>query len=203
MEEIQFRALVQRLRPAGEGIRATEITEEEIAALTREQAEELVALYGATTLMTLPTKEREFFAWLRAEDEEIWKDLWGGDEEPYRVSLGNLPELLPNRRGFPVCDLVEHPNYYFTTENIAPEDGSGFLDAALAIVRSNRKLSMDQAFVVEVWRAPIDQWRFAYIYRQPLAEVKAMVQWLLSEGILTPSGSQETEANQSESADTQ
>jgi hypothetical protein len=203
MTDEQFRALVQRLRPAGDGIRATEITEQEIADLTREQAEELVALYGNTTLMTLPARERAFFEWLRTADEPIWNDLWEGDEEPYRVSLAFLTDLLPNRRGFPICDLAEHQNYYFTTREIAPEEGSGFLDAAIEIAKREGKLSMDQAFVVEVWRAPIDQWRFAYLYRQPLAEVKAMVAWLLSEGILTMPRTPEDEENQSESADTQ
>jgi hypothetical protein len=198
-----FRELLQRLRPAGEGIHSTRITEEEIADLTREQAEELVALYGSTTLMTLPTKEQRFFAWLREQDEPIWNDLWGGEEDTYRVSIGYLPDLLPNRRGFLICDLVDNQNYYFTKDNITAEDGSGYLDAALEIVKNEGKLSMDQAFVVEVWRAPIDQWRFAYMYRQPLAEVKAMVQWLISEGILTLPAPREPEENQPESTDAQ
>ena len=47
--------------------------------------------------------------------------------------------------------------------------------------------------VRNIRRAPIDQWRFAYMYRQPLAEVKNMVQWLLSEEILTPHASEQEE----------
>jgi hypothetical protein len=184
MTEAQFTELIERLRPLDEGIHSVKITEEEIAGLTREQAEQIVALYGSNALITLPGKEQEFFAWLRKNDEPIWKDLWEGEETPYQVSLGFLPDLLPNRRGFLICDLVDNPNYYFTRDNITAEDGSPFLDAALEIVKNEGKLSMDQAFVVEVWRAPIDQWRFAYLYRQPLAEVKKMVEWLLSEEIL-------------------
>ena len=91
-----------------------------------------------------------------------------------------------NRRGFLICDLVDQPNIFFGAENITQEDGSPFLDAALAIVKNEGKISMDQAFVVEAWRAPIDQWRFAYMYHQDLALVKKMVQWLMDEGILAP-----------------
>jgi len=198
-----FRALIERLRPSGEGIHSVQITEEEIADMTREQAEEIVALYGAMTLISLPRREREFFAWLQKEDPLIWSDLWGADEQSYRVSLGFLPDLLPNRRGFPICDLVDNQNYYFTVDNITTEDGAPYLDAAMEIVKSEGRLSMDQAFVVEVWRAPIDQWRFAYMYRQPLDEVKRMVQWLIAEGILTLPAQREEEENRSANSDAQ
>lgn len=186
-----FEDLARRLQQPAEGIHMVEITDEEITALTREQAEQLVALYGSNALITLPHREQEFFAWLRQHDEPVWNDLWGGDEHPYQVSLGYLPDLLPNRRGFAICDLVENPNYYFTVNNISQEEGTPFLDAALAIIRKEERLSMEQAFVVEVWRAPIDQWRFAFLYRLPLDQVKAMVQWLMAEGILTPPAQRE------------
>lgn len=180
-----FNELVQRLRPVGEGIQSVQVTEAEIAELTREQAEELVALYGNTALMLLPTREIAFFDWLRANDAPVWNDLWGADDVPYRVSFAFLPDLLPNRRGFLICDLVEQDNYYFSAGSITPEDGSPFLDAALAIVKNEGQISMEQAFVVEAWRAPIDQWRFAYLYKQNLATVKEMVQWLIAEEIFT------------------
>lgn len=201
MTQEEFQDLLQRLRPVEERIHSVQINEDEIARLTREQAEEVVALYGGNALMTLPQKERQFFAWLKENDEPIWNDLWGSDEEPYRVSLGYLPDLLPNRRGFVICDLVDNPNYFFTVDDIGAENGSAYLDAALSIVKSEGKLSMDQAFVVEVWRAPIDQWRFAYMYRQPLDEVKTMVQWLLSEEILTPHGAEEEQTEDQESSE--
>ena len=186
MTNEEFEDLARRLQQPAEGIHRVDITSEEIASLTREQAEQLVALYGSSALITLPQKEQEFFAWLRQHDEPIWNDLWGSDEYPYQVSLGYLPDLLPNRRGFLICDLVDNPNYYFTIDNISAEDGSPFLDAALAIVKNEARISMEQAFVVEVWRAPIDQWRFAFLYRLPVDQVKAMVHWLMAEGILTP-----------------
>ncbi|HVZ40486.1 MAG TPA: hypothetical protein VHI13_14500 [Candidatus Kapabacteria bacterium] len=191
----RFHTLLERLRPVGDGVHSVQIAEDEIMDLTRDQAEEVVALYGSSALMRLPAREVAFFEWLRANDPEIWDDLWGSDEEPYRVGLSYLPDLLPRGRGFLICDLVEHQNYFFTAASITQEDGSPFLDAALAIVKEEGKLTMEQAFVVEAWRAPIDQWRFAYMYNQKLPLVKQMVAWLVEEGILTlPRTEEEEEA---------
>lgn len=198
MTNEEFNNLVQRLQPNTEAVHVVDITDEEMAGLTREQADELVARYGSSALITLPKKERQFFEWLREHDEPIWNDLWGGDETPYQVSLGYLADLLPNRRGFAICDLVDHQNFYFSTDNIGRENGSAFLDAALALVRREERISMEQAFVVEVWRAPIDQWRFAYMYKLPLDQVKLMVQWLLSEEILTLRSQSEEDAPEQE-----
>ncbi len=185
MDDTSYRQLLDRLKSPAEAIHTVELTDQEIASLTPQQADELVAQYGSTSLMMLPKSERDYFDWLRAEDPEIWKDLWGGEDQPYLISLGNLPDLLPNRRGFLICDLLENPNYYFTAADITREEGSAFCDAAIERVKSNEPLSLDQAFVVEVWRAPIDMWRFSYNYQLPLAETKRVVRWLLDEGILT------------------
>jgi hypothetical protein len=149
--------------------------------------------------MSLPAREQQFFAWLRENDPAVWNDLWGDDEE-YLVSIGYLPELLPKRRGFLICDLAEQQNFYFTEESITPEEGKLFLDAALDIVRENGQLAMEQAFVIEAWRAPIDQWRFAYNYRIPLDQVKKMVLWLISEGILLLPPTEEDEPSNEEAA---
>lgn len=184
MLQEEFDALVERLGVLGDTVQIAELDDHEMESLTQEQAARLVELYGWNTLIRLPEREREFFGWLRREDEPIWKDLWGDEEDPYVVSLSFLMDLLPKRRGFSICDLTEHPNFYFSQENISPEEGKPLVDASLDIIAANGRLSLEQAFLVEVWRAPIDQWRFAYMYKLPLAEVKKMVLWLLEEGIL-------------------
>ena len=185
MDQKEFEDVIAMLQSEQSTVHAVSLPEETIARMTREQAEEIASLYSATTLIALPERERTFFAWLRANDPEVWQDLWGSDEEQeYLVSIGFLPELLPKRRGFLICDLEEHQNFYFTEESITPEEGKIFLDAALDIVHANGQLEMEQAFVIEAWRAPIDMWRFAYNYNLPLAEVRKMVLWLLSEEIL-------------------
>ena len=58
------------------------------------------------------------------------------------------------------------------------------MESALDIINEKGQLAMEQAFMVEVWRGPIDQWRFAYMYNLPLSEVKKMVHWLITEGLL-------------------
>ncbi len=184
MESQEFNDLTRRLQPDGEKVHTAEISDREMAELTPEQAEELVALYGWNTLIRLPQREQEFFAWLRREDPEVWNDLWGDGGDPYIVSLAYLIDLLPKRRGFVIRDLERHQNFVFSADSITAEDGRPVLDAALDIIAANGRLSMEQAFLVEVWRAPIDQWRFAYLYNLPLAEVKKMVLWLLQEKML-------------------
>ena len=175
---------MQMLRADEPVVRTVTIPDSMISDLTREQAEEIAARFGGTTLIALPEREQEFFTWLGEKDPGVWRDLWGDAEQPYVVSISFLPELLPKRRGFLICDLVEHQNFFFTQESITPEEGKIFLDAALDIVHAHGQLSMEQALVIEAWRAPIDLWRFAYNYKLPLDDVKKMVLWLLREEIL-------------------
>ena len=186
MDQASFIELKARLAPVNEtGIELREMSDQEIDALTAEQAAELVVQYGSSILIPLPKREQKFFDWLREHDPSVWNDLWGAEEEGmYHVSLSHLMNFLPKQRGFPICDLVENDNYYFTSDEITPEDGKVYVESALDVIAESKKLSMDQAFIVEVWRGPIDQWRFAYMYNLPLPEVKKMVHWLITEGML-------------------
>lgn len=170
---------------SADGLTRKELSEEEYLAITPEQADELVAMYGGTTLIKLPERERTFFDWLKVNDRPIWDDLWGEDDGgDYFVALSHLPSFLPSRRGFPICDLVTHDNYYFTEVEITNEDGKLALDSALDVVKEHGSLTPYQAFLIEVWRGPIDQWRFAWMYDLPLPEVKKMIHWMLTENLL-------------------
>lgn len=200
MESREFQTVIKTLSGAESSIHRASILEDQIDQLTREQAEELVARFGSTTLISLPRRERDFFAWLREADPTVWQDLWGDDpDESYLVSIAFLPELLPKRRGFLICDLERQQNFFFTDQSITPEEGQLFLESALDIVHENGQLTMEQAFVIEAWRAPIDQWRFAYNYGLPLDQVKRMVLWMISEGILLLPPSEEEAPNGPES----
>lgn len=203
MTEEAFVALRDRIDSDHSTIRIVEFTEEEVSGLTKEQAGEIVALFGANTLISLPARERTFFEWLHTSDASVWEDLWGDAETPYLVSLSFLPDVLPKGRGFVICDLVNQQNFNFAVENITPEDGTGLLDAAMEIVKANGKLQLHQAFLIEIWRAPIDQWRFAWLYNVSLDVVKEMVIWMISEHILTlPSAEPESvDSDEPESGD--
>lgn len=185
MTEESFAALRNRIEENHATVRIVEFSDSELDQITKEQAIEIVALFGANTLISLPARERSFFDWLRYTDHSVWDDLWSDTEPPYLVSLSFLPDLLPGGRGFPICDLVNQQNFNFTTRNITSEDGAGLLDAAMEIVKANGKLQLHQAFLIEIWRAPIDQWRFAWMYSVPIGDVKEMVIWLISEHALT------------------
>lgn len=179
-----FSLLINRLQPASTDIHIAEISDAEMSDLSAEQAQELVARFGSNTLIRLPQREQQFFEWLRQNDPPVWNDLWGDDEDPYVVSLGYLNDLLPKRRGFLICDLAEQQNLIFSQQSITHDEGKLMLNAALDVVAAKGRLTMDQAFMVELWRAPIDIWRFTYMYGVSLDEAKRMVLWLISEGAL-------------------
>ena len=70
MEQQEFIALKERIAPTEgpvEHIETRQMTDAEIDDLSPEQAQELVALYGYTTLIQLPERERKFFDWLPRE----------------------------------------------------------------------------------------------------------------------------------------
>jgi hypothetical protein len=177
------------------GIEKITFDEDELMSLTNEQAQELSIYFGSQFLIKLPLKEREFFDWVKEQDIDVWQDLWGDCEEPYFVSMSFLQDFLPKARGFPICDLQKLDNYYFSQHNITSENGSPFCDASLEAVKAGGKIRIDQAFIVEIWRAPIDIWRFSYMYNTPLFAVKEMVEWLLKEEIITKTIDSELESN--------
>ncbi len=200
MERSEFDQLIRRLEPQSDAIEQSELRGEEIDQLSAEQAAELVTRFGTNRLITLPERERTFFEWLRANDPPIWQDLWGGEETPYVVSLAYLQDLLPRRRGFLICDLVDNENFCFTSQHITAEEGKLLLDAAIETIKEDGQLTLEQAFITEVWRAPIDLWRFSYMYDIELSTIKQLVHWLIEEGILIRPDSLSDEASE-EAAD--
>lgn len=186
MEQQTYISLKEQLEEGHESpVTFKEVATEDLALLTKEQAEELTLLFGGNTMIRLPEKEQDFFNWLFEQDKSVWSDLWNEeDERQYYVSMAHLTSFLPGQRGFPICDLVNQENFFFTQEEITETDGKIYVERALDIINEKGQLSMDQAFMVEVWRGPIDQWRFAWMYNLPLDEVKKMVRWLIKEGVL-------------------
>ncbi len=187
IEEQRFAEIITEMSQEREAGPVTfELSDEDFAAISEEQAAELSTTYGGGVLVRLPEKERTFFTWLLEHDPEIWNDLWGSADDPlvYYVGASHISSFLPKKRGFPICDLTESANYHFVGDDITDENGKVHLETALDVVAQQRTLAMEQAFVIEVWRAPIDQWRFAWLYKLPLEEVKKMVHWLIGQEIL-------------------
>lgn len=106
--------------------------EELLSALTEDLTKMLADDFGSRSLMRLPKAEIEYFEWLRREDPEIWEDLWELDEDngdPYVVSMKFLPVIMQKTRGFPICDLVNHDNYYFTEEHMVDKESKIMLES--------------------------------------------------------------------------
>lgn len=152
--------------------------------LTVETAKALAKEFHAHTLIRLSERDFEFFEWLKTAEPAVWHDLWDADEEPYIVGIGILPELLGKNRGFPICDLLEQPNNYFTYKHFIDEESRPYLDAVQARFEGDEQLSLVEAFVLELRRDPIDIWRFAYNYKVSPDDVRAVVIQLVQDGLL-------------------
>lgn len=157
-------------------------------AITDEDAQALVEKYGAHTMMKLPPSDIEFFEWLKATDPAVWRDLWeteaDAEDLDYTVGLALLPELRRKDRGFPICDLLEEPNFHFTSKHFRDEDGANYLKAVQQRFENKEQLSPAHIFALEIQRYPIDIWRFAYLYDLEIEEVKGIVYELVEGGVL-------------------
>lgn len=165
------------------------------AAITPELAAKLAEQHQSSVFVRLPQPEIEFFEWLRYHDTEIWRDLWEVTPEEavlpeelqavsYLVGIGLISELVVPGRGFPICDLIQNPNYYFSIKNLRAEEAKPFIDAALAHIDNNQPLSPAECFLLELRRASIDIWRFAYLYHISPDNAKRVALQLAQDGLL-------------------
>ena len=143
--------------------RPLEFPPETLAALDRDSAAGLANALGGAALMRLPEKEIRFFEWLREHDESVWRDLWGdAPDAPYVVGVSFLPLLLDPVRGFPICDLLDNDNYYFTPVHILGGDAEHYVAAVKERFLAKQRLTHAQLLALEISLAPIDVWRFGY-----------------------------------------
>jgi hypothetical protein len=168
-----------------------EIPDEIFWTITREQAKEVAEHFGGAVFLRLPASERKFFEWLRSEEESVWNDLWASDypdeneqTPPYLVGISLLPEMVYEARGFPICDLSTQPNYFFSYKNFNAEEIKPMIDAIVQRIEDKVDVAPKEILLMEIRRAPIDAWRFAYFYKMPIAEVKRMVADLVEDGLL-------------------
>jgi len=153
----------------------------EIQELRMNEVRHIVAHFGGHTLMRLPQKEINFFEWLKKEDPSVWDDLWAGEENMYQVSVDLLPQFLREKNGFPICDLEQEDNYYFTDRHIKPA-GKEQLQLILEKTERNEKLKVDELLLFELQIAPIDIWHFAYRYGLPLKRLKEVISDMVYKG---------------------
>ncbi len=160
-----------------------ELSDNEIDGLSDDDIEYLQEIYGGTTFLRLPPRERAIFDGLKTVETEVWTDLWGDDEQQL-VSFAFLKNLRKTGNGFAVCELACCVNYYFTPKHVKPEA----FDAVQEILRKadrGEQLATGEVLMYEIMRGPIDIWHFCYRYGVPLEAGKMAVeeldahQWLV------------------------
>ncbi|MGE5480073.1 MAG: hypothetical protein ACM3U1_06555 [Chloroflexota bacterium] len=163
-----------------------ELPEEFFQNLSVEEARELVGATRGNILMRLSERDIKFFEWLKIADPPVWLDLWGtGDEDPYIVSIAFLPLLVyAADRGFPICDLMEVDNYYFTPAHMVDEESKVMIEASKNRLRDAKDLDVEQLLSLEISIEGIDIWRFSYKYNIPLEKSKEAVRKLVEDGAL-------------------
>ncbi len=164
-----------------------EFPEELLQALSEEQLQVIARELGASMFMRLPASDIRFFEWLKRADENVWNDLWNDDiqPEPYVVGLALLPDIMRGNRGFPICDLVNEPNFYFTHLHVRGEEAKPYLEALRLRLEKGDELGIPELFLLELTQAPIDIWRFAYLYRVSINTVKQAVMQLVEDELLS------------------
>ncbi len=160
--------------------------EQVFSEIAPEQARMLAGRYSSDTLFMLPQYEIDFFEWLRTEDEAIWLDLWEDEVvAPYLVGMYFLPRLVErDGRGFPICDLLDNDNYFFTSVQMQDEEGKAFVESARNRFENNEPLTVAQLLALEIFASPIDIWHFAYKHNIPLRDAKAAVSQLVDDHAL-------------------
>lgn len=152
--------------------------------LSEENTKTIIKIFGKSEVMKLPEKEIDFFEWLKINDRDIWNDLWDAEEDPYVVSVNFLPLLMNKTRGFPICDLLNNDNYYFTSSHMVDQESKDMIESVQKMYMDKKKLTIEQTLVLEISIAPIDIWRFAYRYNIPIERAKNVVSNLVDEKIL-------------------
>lgn len=150
-----------------------------------ELANTIAEQFGSNTLIYLPKHETEFFEWLKGSDRNVWEDLWGGvEEKPYIVSIALLPLMVRKFRGYPICDLLNNDNYYFTEEMIVHKTAHLLLETLREKFLRREPLTVAQTLLLEISINPVDIWHFAYYHSINIDEAKEAVRELVEDNLL-------------------
>ena len=158
-------------------------SESELKQIDLSSAEKIKTHFSGRGMIALPDKEIQFFEWLKKNDPPIWNDLWPEDESDYLVGIDFLHLLIGKNNGFPICDLVDENNYWFTTGHIKPL-GHIKLAEVDEKLSKGKALSFQEALLVEVARGAIDIWHFCYRYHVPVSIAKQKVEIMHHNDIL-------------------
>lgn len=153
------------------------------ASITEDQAKYIASLFAGDTLMKLPSAEIAFFEWLKEVDLPVWNDLWADDaREPYLVGTVFLPKLIvKDGRGFPICDLINNDNYYFSMAFMPDLEAQVIIESAKTRFLGKSGLTAAHLLALEISMDPIDIWHFAYKHGVDLNVAKRAVAELVED----------------------
>jgi len=160
-----------------------QFTPEELNSLKLDQTQLIIDRFHGKALMKIPATEIEFFEWLKVKDPPVWDDLWEDEEDIYLVSIDLLPQFIEGGQRFPICDLVDQPNYWFNARHIKPK-GMEALEDIIAKLEQNQKLKLAEAFLLELSTTPTDIWHFCFDREVPIVAMRKIVEELVFNGWL-------------------
>jgi hypothetical protein len=161
-----------------------QFSEGELEKLRPDEVERIIEHFRGNTLVKLPESEIAFFEWLKKVDRAVWNDLWEDDpeEESYLVSVDFLREFIRETPSFPICDLIDEPNYWFTFRHIKPK-GLEYLQEEIRLkVEMDEDLSLEELFLLEISVSPTDIWHFAHRHAVDVSRMKQAIAQMESKG---------------------
>lgn len=162
------------------------IPEEYYQEMTEDQAAYVVDYFNKSALIKLPDYEIKFFEWLKIYDPTVWHDLWDGElNDPYIVSISFLPFLIHSvKRGFPICDLLNCDNYYFSLAHMSDEESKVYMETSRSRYMNNQSITLPQLLALQISAEPIDIWHFAYKNGITIDEAKSAAHDLIEDNAL-------------------
>lgn len=160
-----------------------QFSDSEISKLSKTSIEDIEKAFKGFGLLKLPPKEIEFFKWLKENDEPVWNDLWDSDDEPYKISIEFLHHFIGGENGFPICDLENEDNYWFSVKHIKPKGKQNFESINMKL-KTRQKLTFEELLLYEIVQNSIDIWHFCYRYDIAIDKAKAIVAEMQKNDIL-------------------
>lgn len=156
-------------------------TKAQLLSLEADQIQHLIDYFHGYTLVSLPDEEIEFFEWLKKGDPLVWEDLWEGEEEPYLVSIDFLHHLAGEYGSFPICDLIDQDNYWFSVKHLKPKGNEALIDI-VNLAEQGKSLNAEQEFLLQLSVKEQDIWHFCYRFNIPVEKMKKAIEELVYKG---------------------
>ncbi|MBN1406288.1 MAG: hypothetical protein JW956_00780 [Calditrichaceae bacterium] len=160
-----------------------EFSADQLSKLRLDQAQAIVDEFHGYALLKMPKSEIDFFNWLKVNDRDIWNDIWQDEDDIYLVSIDFLLHFMEGGLGFPICDLVDQPNYWFNARLIKPK-GMEELESIIEKLEKGNKISVSEALLLEISTRPTDIWHFCYHHNLQVERLKEVVDDLVYKGFL-------------------